>query len=285
MIPLIGYPLEHSYTVELQNRVYEHEGLDFLRIPIEVREDGLEDVIKGLRRMNIAGVSFTKPNKIAAIPYLDELDPLAESIGAVNATAYRDGKLIGYNTDGEGFILSLYEQGLSDLAGRCFFCLGAGGAGRAITTTLAAHGAGRIVISDKLPQAADSLADRIHGYYPDTVCQVVAMETEPARAALAESDVVLNMTGLGMYPYTQVTPLVAGDFHTGQLVFDASYNPERTLFLQEAEKAGCRVFNGKMMLAYCGMLGYEIVTGAKAPREYWLELLEEISASSAGDAK
>ncbi len=141
LIGLLGKPLRQSFSPRMQNEAYQAAGLDYLYYPIEVENDHLGDVVNGLRYMNYCGFAVTKPNKIQVIQYLDELDPLAKKMGSVNTVVNTDGKLKGYNTDGEGFVRSLLTQTNCCLNTSIFFCFGAGGAGRAMCSTLAYRGA------------------------------------------------------------------------------------------------------------------------------------------------
>lgn len=279
LIPLLGMPLEHSYSIQLQNRIFEHENLDYLRIPVEVGPDDVGDIVNAFRHMNIAGITATKPNKIEIMNYLDEIDPLAQSIGAVNCSILKDGKLVGYNTDGLGFLKSLEENYSGILEEANFFCFGAGGAGRAICVTLAAHGAKSIIINDCIEESAVYLAEYIAQKFPGTKTGA-AIDEGSVRSAISNASVIMNVSGVGMHPHLDMTPADRTYFHSGQVVFDATYNPVKTKFLAEAEIAGCRVFNGKQMLAYCGMEGYRLLTGREAPKEVWMQLLDEIASDS-----
>ena len=277
LVPLLGMPLGHSYSVELQNQIFEREGLNYLRIPIEVQGDAVGEVVTGLRHMNIAGITATKPNKIEIMNYLDEIDPLAGIIGAVNVSVFREGRLTGYNTEGEGFLQSLEEEVDCDLPQTDFFCFGAGGAGRAICTILADRKARSIRITDCVPEVAEHLTHHLSSYFPDTLLETVPFTDKAALgAAVTQSDVVMNVSGAGMYPRLDETPADPAWLHPGQVAFDATYNPEETRFLREAREAGCRTFNGKRMLAYCGMLGYRLLTGKEPPKEEWLKRMDRM---------
>ena len=149
MITLLGKPLGQSFAARMQNAGYEAAGLNMLYFYTEVDKDHLGDVVNGLRYMNFAGFAVTKPNKVRVLRYLDELDPLCKKMGASNTVVKTpEGKLIGYNTDGVGFYTSLVEEGKINVEESTFFCFGAGGAGRAMCSVLAYHGAKKIYITE-----------------------------------------------------------------------------------------------------------------------------------------
>lgn len=281
LVPLLGKPLSHSYSVTIQNMMYEYIGYNYIRIPVEVEGEDVGHVVNGFRRMNIAGITATKPNKIELMKYLDEIDPLAQNIGAVNVSVLRDGKLIGYNTDGIGFISSLREETDCQIQDAVFFCFGVGGAGRAICTTLVHERAKKLYVADILADAAHDYAAHLAQLYPALKVEQIDLADETAlRNAVSEAQVVMNISGLGMVPHLGETPIDASYFRPGQIAFDAIYNPGKTRFLQEAEKKGCHLINGKKMMAYCSMAGFELLCGHEAPKEEWLRVLDEFVSSA-----
>ena len=158
MITLLGKPLGQSFAARMQNAGYEAAGLNMLYFYTEVDKDHLGDVVNGLRYMNFAGFAVTKPNKVRVLRYLDELDPLCKKMGASNTVVKTpEGKLIGYNTDGVGFYTSLVEEGKINVEESTFFCFGAGGAGRAMCSVLAYHGAKKIYITENGLSCTDSI--------------------------------------------------------------------------------------------------------------------------------
>ena len=266
LIALLGKPLAQSYAARIQNEAFAAEGLDYYYFPIEVGNDGLKTVIDAARVMNFAGLVVTKPNKVVACNLVDGLDPLAEAMGTINTIVKtEDGKLIGHNTDGLACVKSLQADGKVNVSKSTFFCIGAGGVGRAIGYTLAYSGAAKIYITDISPTTAQSLYDAIEFKYPG-VAEVVDMNDLPAvYQAAGQSDIVMNLTGLGMGQTIGQMPFSEKLFHKGQLAFDAIYNPAVTKFLEVAEKAGCQILNGMSMNIYQGCIGFELHTGHKAP--------------------
>ena len=140
LIGLLGYPLKQTFSPQMHNEIFRKLKLDYLYFPIVVEDDKLEVVMEGIRNMNFVGFNVTKPYKIKILNYLNELDTLAEEIGSVNTVVIKDSKLIGYNTDGEGFIRALFNKTNINISKNIFFIVGAGGASRAISFTLARKG-------------------------------------------------------------------------------------------------------------------------------------------------
>ena len=264
MITLLGKPLGQSFAARMQNAGYEAAGLNMLYFYTEVDKDHLGDVVNGLRYMNFAGFAVTKPNKVRVLRYLDELDPLCKKMGASNTVVKTpEGKLIGYNTDGVGFYTSLVEEGKINVEESTFFCFGAGGAGRAMCSVLAYHGAKKIYITDFYEPCAESLVMDIN----ENFAPVAELVHHGDYAKIAECNVVMNASGIGMGSTIGQTPMPVEHIQPGQFYFDACYNPDKTQFLLNAEEKGCQVLNGLGMSLYQGAAQIELWTGEKAPVE------------------
>lgn len=279
MVTLLGKPLSQSYAARMQNAAYKAAGLNMLYFYTEVENDHLGDVINGIRYMNFAGFAVTKPNKVEVMKYVDEADPLCEKMNASNTVVIKDGRLIAYNTDGIGFLRSLKEEAPEiDITKSVFFSLGAGGAGRAICSVLAYNGAKKIYVADKIYSRAKELVDDINEKFVP-VAEVVDVQDEKVmKEKVAESDVVMNNTGLGMPSSIDETPIPKGYLNPRQLCFDAIYNPSKTRFLKEAEEVGCKIMNGLGMSLYQGAAQIELWSGKEAPVEAMRkELLDIIS--------
>ena len=265
LIPLLGNPLRQSFAARLHNEAYRSLGLDLLYFPIEVGNEHLGDVVGALRHMNSPGFAVTKPNKIKVIEYLDELDDLAGKMGAVNTVVKRDGRLIGYNTDGEGFVRSFLDETRINLSDTTFFCFGAGGAARAICCCLAYHGAKHIIVTNRTDAKAKSLAEDINSVFAPVAQWIPFSEKQRIEAEIMATDVIMNNSGVGMYPNTNETPIDKNLLHEGQICFDATYNPLKTIFLQEAEQMGCQIVNGQGMSIYQGAIQVKLWTGKDEP--------------------
>ncbi|MBO6270883.1 MAG: shikimate dehydrogenase [Clostridium sp.] len=275
MITLLGDPLKQSFAARMQNAGYEAAGLNMLYFYTETDNEHLGDIVKGLRYMNFAGFAVTKPNKVKVLEYLDELDPLCEKMGASNTVVKTaDGKLIGYNTDGVGFYTSLVEEGKVKVDESVFFCFGAGGAGRAMCSILAYHGARKIYITDYFDSAAKELVKDIN----ENFAPVAEMVPKGDFSKIAACDVVLNASGIGMGAHIGESPMPEEYIQPSQLYFDACYNPDKTQFLLNAEAKGCRILNGLGMSLYQGAAQIELWTGGKAPVEAMRKELLDIIA-------
>ena len=275
IITLLGTPLSQSFAARMQNAAYAEMGLELTYTYTETDETQLPAAVENLRREGVPGFAVTKPNKVAVLPLLDELDPLCEKMGASNTVVrLPNGKLKGYNTDGIGFYTSLTRDMGMEVAGRTFFCVGAGGAGRAICSVLAHYGAGRICITDLHDAAARELTEEINEKFAPVAKFVPCGDW----SAVGECDCVLNASGVGMGESVGTSPIPKECLRPHQLCFDACYNPARTQFLLDAEERGCPVMNGLGMSLYQGVAQIELWTGREAPVEVMRqELLNIIS--------
>ncbi len=262
LVILLGNPLGHSVSPPMHNRAFETLGMDYCYMPVEVNEENLEKVFSGLVRMNVAGFNVTIPHKIRIIQYLDELDPLAATIGAVNTICIKDGRTKGYNTDGEGFRRSLEEETGISAEGKRFFLLGCGGAARAIAMTLAFHGAEKVIICNRTAEKAQALAAEINGKIRD--CAEIAEQTAASQAqAIRDSDVLINCTSLGMHPREDVLPIDKTLLQPHLTVADIVYNPFNTRLLMSAKELGCTTLPGLGMLIYQGAAAFKLWTGVE----------------------
>lgn len=266
-ITLIGTPLGQSFAARMQNAAYDAAGLNMRYFYTETDETHLGEIINGIRYMpSFAGAAVTKPNKVKVLQYLDKLDPLCAKMGACNTVVKaKDGKLIGYNTDGVGFWRSLIEETNMDVTEKTFFCAGAGGAGRAMCSILAYYNAKKIYIYDAFDSSAKELVDDINKNFAPIAEHIPFAENEKAMQIAHECDVLMNATGLGMYKTADKTPFPKEILRPEQVCFDATYNPAKTIFLKQAEEVGCKIINGLGMSLYQGAAQIEIWTGKDAP--------------------
>jgi len=261
---IIGDPIAHSMSPAIHNAAFDKLGLNYLYVPFRVKKEELDKAIAGVRALNIRGLNVTIPHKVTVIPFLDELDPLAQRIGAVNTIVNDDGVLTGYNTDATGFLQTLLERGV-ELKGKNMVILGAGGASRAISFILAERGA-RLVILNRLLELdwAEELASRISQVFKKEVKALELNEKNLAKV-LAKADILVNATSVGMSPNIDETSVSPDLLRPSLTVFDIVYNPIKTRLLREAEAAGAKTISGVDMLVWQGALGFELWTGVKAP--------------------
>jgi shikimate dehydrogenase len=275
IVRLIGYPVEHSKSPLMHNAAFQSLGLDFVYVLLSVKAPDLKEAVTGLRASNVAGANVTIPHKEEVIKYLDEITPEAMFIGAVNTIHNREGKLIGYNTDGQGFITSLLTDGKIKLEGQRVFLIGAGGAGKAVAVKLAERGVERLVITDKIGERTESLVSRLQENIPDCPVYAVAMASKEFAEVISESTLLINATPVGM---NEGDPCVIDPdyLHKDLFIYDVVYNRETPL-VGEARKRGIKALGGIGMLIHQGAASFEIWTGQKAPVEVMKnKILEEL---------
>lgn len=262
LVILLGNPLGHSVSPPMHNAVFEKLGMDYCYMPVEVSEENLQKVFAGLCKMHVSGFNVTIPHKIHIMNYLDELDPLAATIGAVNTICIKDDKTIGYNTDGQGFIQSLEEETNISVKGKQIFLLGCGGAARAIAMTLAFQGAEKIILCNRTPEKAMALATEINEKIDD--CAEICEQTVSSQQkALRHCDVLINTTSLGMHPHEDVLPIDESLLQPPLIVADIVYNPLTTKLLMVAGEQGCATVPGLGMLIYQGAAAFRLWTGVE----------------------
>jgi shikimate dehydrogenase len=259
---IIGDPIAHTISPAMQNAAFQRLGLEYIYVPFRVKKADLCQAIQGVRALNIRGLNVTIPHKIDVIPLLDEIDPLAENIGAVNTIVNDEGALRGFNTDAAGFLKAFLAAKVRPER-KNIVILGAGGAARAIAFILADKGA-NLTILNRHPDSARRLSGRILKLFRRKV-EALELNRENLKFALGEGEVLVNTTSLGMAPETDATPVPARLIRPGLVVFDIIYNPIKTRLLYEADKRGAKVIGGMEMLVWQGAASFELWTGQKAP--------------------
>ncbi|MDO4476039.1 MAG: shikimate dehydrogenase [Lachnospiraceae bacterium] len=267
---LLGSPVAHSLSPLMHNLSFRELGLDFVYLCFDVKEAQMPSMAAALREMNVYGFNLTMPCKQAIIPCLDELSDAARLIGAVNTVVNDNGRLIGHNTDGMGFMRSVRENGC-DIAGREMTLLGSGGAASAIAVQAALDGAKALHLACRRGRswgAAEELVRRIN---EGTSCQADLIEladTTALKERLDNSAILVNGTSAGMSPNEELCPLPDTSILSPELlVGDVIYHPRKTRLMAEAEALGCRTFNGMYMLLYQGAAAFELWTGQPMPVE------------------
>lgn len=253
---IFGKPVEHSFSPLIQNKAFEQAELNSVYVAFEPKS--LKEAVKSVKNLNLQGLSVTIPFKIDVMNYLDEIDPLAENIGAVNTILNKDGRLIGFNTDGYGALRALEET--ESLDGKKVVMIGFGGAARAIAFTLLNTQAKEIVIWGFEEPAALSLVKELNAQQKVPVSFVkIDQET------VLDYDILINTSPIGMWPKEDAMPLSEKQILKGKTVFDIVYRPKKTKLLQKAEEKGSKLVFGYKMLLYQGVKQFEIWTQKKAP--------------------
>lgn len=267
---LIGYPLSHSLSPILHGLVYEAWNLPNVYLSWEILAKELESSIPILKR-NLAGFNVTAPHKKQIISMLDELDFSAELYGAVNTVKTENGRLIGYNTDGVGFLKGL-EEADYDPAGKDALLLGAGGAAQTVALELV-HQGSALTIANREVSNAYSLKLLLEKRFPNAQVDVATIGEIPKKHYSA----IINATPVGMGALSGKSPISQSYFQGVELAYDLIYNPAKTAFLQQAEQRGCVTINGLPMLITQGLKAAEIWFD----REIDIELEKQIYTSIA----
>lgn len=260
LIALLGTPLSFTMAPTMHNEAFAVNDLDYFYFPIECGVEELPVLLPAFRLMNFAGFAVTKPLKVEIMKYLDEISPLAAKIGSVNTVKVENQKLVGYNTDGFGFAESLYHT-YGDYQGKTMFVFGAGGAARAACFECAERGIRRIYLCSRHENSlAEELSEKA-GVNASWICQ----GQEEIASLVAESDILVNASGLGMVPHLGETPIDTFLLRPELFAADMAYNPAKTRFLEDAEARGCRTMNGLEMCVLQGGRQFSIWTDTAAP--------------------
>jgi shikimate dehydrogenase len=239
----------------MHNAAFKASGFDGVYTAFEVAD--LPSALKGIRALGIRGVSVTIPHKVSVIPLLDEVDPTAMKIGAVNTVVSDGGVLKGYNTDCQGAVAALMEK--SEVPGKRVLIVGAGGAARAIGFGLTGKRA-RVTFCNRTEKKAERLAGELGAAF----CRMEEIGD-------GEWEIIINTTSVGMTPHTKHMPIPETLLRPGQCVMDIVYNPLETLLLKKAAQAGCITVDGAAMFVHQGAFQFELWTGLKAP----IQVMEE----------
>ncbi|HEB49079.1 MAG TPA: shikimate dehydrogenase [Desulfobulbus sp.] len=262
---IIGHPVGHSMSPAMHNAAFAATGINGVYVAMDVEDAGR--AVRALRELGYIGVSVTVPHKEAVMAHVDEIDPVARRIGAVNTLFFyrgpgeKDVVVRGFNTDWQGSNLALAEK--IRLAGSRVLVLGAGGAARAVGFGLVEAGA-EVMISNRTEAKGRALARSLG-------CRFVA----PERLAEVRGDVLVNTTPVGMTPHVDALPIDPALLPRFSLVMDIVYAPLETRLLREAAAAGCRVIDGLAMLQYQGAVQFKIWTGRQPPVEVMRRALLE----------
>lgn len=254
---LIGYPTSHSMSPIMHNQAFASLHLPHHYQAFSVHPQQLAAAISGIKALGVSGFNVTIPHKVTVMDYLDEIDELAANIGAVNTVKNVDGKLIGYNTDGAGFLLSLKQLHSAPLVEKSVLIIGAGGAARAILATLLHEGIKTVDIANRTVSKAEALVTRSG----NTSSRVFSL-TEAAQL-LGKYDIIVNTTSVGMSPHVDELPVSVENVSKGAVLCDIIYNPLETNWLKAGKVQGAITQNGIGMFVGQGALAFELWTNQK----------------------
>jgi shikimate dehydrogenase len=269
---VFGDPVAHSLSPQIQNAALRACKIDVEYARFHVRANELKSALRFLRKLDFIGINLTVPHKIAAFMQIDEADESASRAGAVNTIRLRDKKLIGSNTDGEGFLRAVRSEFSVDLRDLRVMIIGAGGGtGHAIAWQCALENCERLVLVNRTLEKANALGERLRSYFagprvlgPVARLEAVAWDEATLRAQLADIDLIVNATPLGMNS-SDPTPVPERLLAPHHMVFDCVYGPSKTSLLRAADEAGARGANGLSMLLHQGALSFSIWFDREAP--------------------
>jgi len=259
VLGIFGYPVGHALSPIMHNTAFQDLNLDYVYVGFSVAPSNLAEAIQGMRALNMCGLSITIPHKVAIMQYLDEIDPLAKQIGAVNTVKNIDGKLYGRNTDGEGCLKALQNAGVK-LRGKHAILIGAGGAARAVGMYLARE-VKSLTIINRTALRLHELTTQLKSLYDIPITGILMKNRAEIRQTIGNADILINTTSMGMHPDIHISPVEADWLHAGLFVHDIIYNPLTTKLLQEASQIGCKTLSGVDMLVNQGIIAFEWWTG------------------------
>lgn len=277
LVGLFATPIRHSVSPMIHNKAFETLGIDAVYLAFDLGEKDLSTAIASMKSLDMLGANLSMPHKMAAVPMMDELSEAAQLIGAVNTILHQDGKLIGHNTDGIGFMSSLKVKGIEVLQKK-ITVIGAGGAATAIIVQAALDGVKEIAVFNRKDDFFQKIQNKLAVISKKTGCNIQLYDLADQKQLaqeVAESRLLVNATGVGMSPQLAATPIE--DFsiiHSDLAVYDVIYTPRETRFLKQAKERGVVTSNGLGMLLYQGAAAFELWTGQKMPIEVVQPIIE-----------
>jgi shikimate dehydrogenase len=277
---VFGDPVAHSLSPQMQNAALDACKIEMQYAHFHIRASELRSALRFLRKLDFIGINLTVPHKIAAFAQIDEVDERASRAGAVNTIRVRDKKLVGSNTDGEGFLRAIRTEFSVDVRDLRVMIIGAGGGtGHAIAWQCALENCERLVLVNRALEKANPLAERLRPFFsgprvlgPVARLEAVAWDEAALRAQLADIDLIVNATPLGMNP-SDPSPIPARLLAPHHMVFDVLYAPSKSSLLRATDEAGARGANGLLMLLHQGALSFSIWFDREAPIEAMREAL------------
>lgn len=270
VVGVIGHPIEHSMSPPMHNNAFKELNMDYVYVAFHVLPENIEKLIESCKTLDIKGLNVTIPHKTSVIPFLDEIDPTAKKIGAVNTIQFKNGIAKGFNTDGIGAIKSIQEY--TTLKGKNVLIIGAGGASKAISFTLINENINSLVIANRSKENACNLIENIRMQCDFE--EISYIDIKDSSKLIDDVDIIINTTPIGMYPKHEVEPPIKTDkINEKHIVMDVIYNPLETVLLKEARLNGATTINGTSMLINQGLESFKIFTGCNASYKSFEEAL------------
>lgn len=267
---LIGNPVEKSLSPLIHNYSFKKNNIDGVYLTFKIEEDNIKNFIDTVRTLDIKGFNVTIPHKVKIMEYLDEIEENAKKLGAVNTVKNIDGKLIGYNTDGLGYIKMIKEKNVSIIDSNILI-LGAGGAARGIIFSLLKEKPKKILILNRTLSKAEDIKKELEN--KNTKIEIDILDNE--KLDLKEYSLVINCTAVGMEPKIEETPIEVERLSKEAVVTDIIYKPLETKLLKESKKQGNKVIGGIGMLINQGLLSEEIWTATNIDSEEIINYIKE----------
>jgi shikimate dehydrogenase len=281
-LAVFGNPVAHSLSPQLHNPALNAAGIDAQYIRLQITEEEFSEALTTIRGLGFIGTNCTIPHKFNAIQAMDEVDDLARKLGAVNTVVFEDEKMVGFNSDGPGFVRAIREEFNVDLRDLRILILGAGGgAGRAVATQCAVESCERLVLVNRTAEKAESLKGELLPYFADDRLlgahdrlEAVAWEESTLAPLIGDIDLIVNATSCGMRR-SDAALLPAHLLAPHHLVYDMIYSPPKTRLLSDAASVGARTANGLSMLLHQGAISFECWFNREAPLKAMRKGLQE----------
>ena len=272
---IIGLPIGHSLSPLIHNRSFVEQKINAVYVPFPLETGEVLRFLERAPEFGVKGLSVTIPHKVLVKKRLTMIDPAVDKVGACNTIVFKDEERYGYNTDYMAAVSSIElaaggkpTDEVSVLDGKEALILGAGGAGMALAYGLKKRGA--------IVTVADIDGNRAYELSRHLDCEVVDWKGRGQVGA----DVIANCTPVGMHPNVDDSPYNKSELRRGMIVFDAVYNPERTLLLKQAMEKGCTAVSGVEMFVGQACLQFKLFTGQKASASFMRQLVKQAIAAA-----
>lgn len=273
---LMGNPVEHTLSPVIHNHLAERENRNLVYVPFLVELDRIKEAVEGAYALHIHGLNVTVPHKSAVIPYLKEIDKLAENIGAVNTLVKTENGYKGYNTDMPGLLRAMETENYT-IRGESVILLGAGGAARAVAMLCMEQGAKEIFLLNRSMEKAMAVAKEVNGIYKAN--KIIPMTLSDHRKLPDKKYLAIQATSVGLYPHVEDVVISEEKFYDKiETAVDLIYNPYETKFMSLVKAHGGRAMNGLKMLLFQGIIAYELwndVTVSEETAEKILKKMKE----------
>jgi len=274
VVALLGDPVAHSLSPALHNAAFAALGLDWAYVALRVLAAAVPEAVAGLHALGFAGANVTVPHKQAVRACLEHVADDAALTGAVNTIVVESERLVGHNTDVEGFRRALRSVAPEGVAGAEALLIGAGGAARAVAVALVREAVDRLVVAGRTPRRAEEVAGLVAALSPSTPVRVVPLDELDGEAVRA-APLLVNASSLGMPGTGKVPRVLVDNVGVDHVVYDVVYGPRPTELAAAAAARGARVGDGRRMLVEQAAAAFELWTGREAPRGVMLGVVED----------